>query len=121
MIGNPIAGAYSQHWIRYNGADTVTGTKVADKDEGTVLFSPVDNTTVSVVSNGTGETDVISFANNAGVLSNFSVSIPPVAGITVGPGVVESADPVLGIYRIYFTYVNGSGAPRCIINIYTKQ
>lgn len=119
-IGNPIAGSYDQEWIRYNASDT-SGTPAYDLDLGTVIFAPLSPTQISVGSQGTGETDYISFTNTGGVLSNFSVAIGTVSGITEGTPVLETADPVNGIYRVYFTYVNGSGAPRCIINIYRKQ
>jgi len=119
-IGNPIVGNYDQEWIRYNAADT-TGTPAYDLDLGTVVFSPVSPTEISVGSQGTGETDLISFTNTAGVLSNFQVAITPVSGITEGTPVLEVADPVNGIYRVYFTYKNSAGSPRCIINVYRKQ
>lgn len=120
LIGNPIAGSYDQEWKRWNASDT-SGAPVSDLDLGTVIFAPTDPTTINVTSQGTGETDVITFTNNGGVLSNFNVSIQPVSGITEGPAVMESADPVNGIYKVYFTYTNSSGAPRCILNIYRKQ
>ncbi len=119
LIGNPIAGSYDQEWKRWNASDT-SGAPVSDLDLGTVIFAPTDPTTINVTSQGTGETDVITFTNNGGVLTNFGVSILPVSGITEGPAVMELADPVNGIYKVYFTYTNSSGAPRCILNIYRK-
>ena len=86
-----------------------------------MTFAPNSPTEVAVVSQGTGETDIIDFTNTAGTLGNFSVTIPPVAGITVGSPSFVSADPVNGIYEIYFPYVNGSGATRVIVNKYVRK
>jgi hypothetical protein len=120
LIGNPIAGSYDQEWKRWNASDT-SGAPASDLDLGTVIFAPTDPTTINVASQGTGETDVISFTNTGGVLSNFNVSIMPVSGITEGAPVLEEADPVNGVYKVYFTYTNSTGAPRCILNIFRKQ
>jgi hypothetical protein len=132
FIGNPIAGTYEQYWTRWNSSDT-TGTPAYNNvDVGPVTFSPNSPTEIQVGSQGTGETDIIDFSNNNGVLSNFTVSFPGgptgLAAYAASLGlesmstpVLETADPVHGIYRIYFTYVNGAGASRCIINNYVKQ
>src|SRR5580704_13020093 len=100
LIGNPIAGSYDEEWIRYNSGDT-TGVPAYDLDLGTVIFGPIDPTDIEVGSLGVGENDIIGFTNTGGVLSNFTVSITPVAGITEGTPVLEQADPVNGIYRVY--------------------
>jgi hypothetical protein len=124
FIGNPIAGTYEQYWSRWNQADSAGGSGTAAyylSDRGPVIFSPNSPTEISVTSAGTGETDIIDFTNNAGVLSNFTVTIPALAGVTIGSPVMELADPIHGIYKVYFPYVNGSGASRVIVNTYIKQ
>lgn len=129
FIGNPIAGTYEQYWSRWNHADSSSGKAGAAAymvDEGAVTFGPTSPTEISVTSAGTGETDIIDFTNTAGVLSNFTVSFPSgeaaALGLSsIGTPVLEVADPVKGIYQIYFGYVNGSGASRVIVNTYIKQ
>ena len=116
QIGNPIAGAYTQEWIRYNTA-TQTGSPAFDETSPTV-FSPINATTINVAS-GTGTVYNVTFTNTGGVLSNFQVTFVPssvtAAGITItsGPTIVL-ADPVNHKYEFNFTYLNGSGAPRDI-------
>jgi hypothetical protein len=122
FIGNPIAGSYSDEWIRYNTAGQ-TGSPAFDQTSGST-FSPVDNTTVSTDPDGTGFQYLINFTNTAGVLSNFNVSFVAgtTAGITItgGPTIVL-ADPIAGKYTFNFTYLNGSGAPRNITDKFVKQ
>ena len=122
-IGNPIAGLYTENWLRWDAADT-TGTPTFDYDFPDVPFSPTDPTTIEVQSQGTGEVDIITFENNGGVLSNFQVALDPesVTTITVtsGPFLLQ-ADPDKGIYVVYFEYNNSSGLHRCIKNTYVKQ
>lgn len=124
-IGNPIAGSYEEIWTRWNASDTSGAPAFDHEDLGATLFAPVTPTQVAVTSLGTGETDEISFADTAGVLSNFTVSLDPLTGITytlASPyAILEVADPIHGYYRVYFTYLNGSGAARCIINEYYKN
>jgi hypothetical protein len=120
LIGNPIAGSYDEEWKRWNKADT-SGAPDFDLDLGTVIFAPTDPTTISVTSPGTGETDDITFTNTGGVLSNFNVTLEPLAGITEGPAILLQADPVNGVYIVFFSYTNSTGAPRTIENIFRKQ
>jgi len=128
LIGNPIAGAYNQEWIRYNATDT-SGTPAYDQDLSPGIFSPVNATTVSIPS-GTGVNYLLSFTNNGGVLSDFTVKFPsdehdpgsPAYNsitITGGP-TIQVADPIAGIYRFYFTYNNSSGSPRVIMDQFIK-
>ncbi len=115
LIGNPIAGLYSQEWIRYNKAD-MSGTPDFDQDLSPGVFAPLDGTTISVAS-GTGTVYILSFTNTGGVLSNFQVSFDPAstAGITItgGPTIV-TADPATKTYVFNFTYNNASGLARNI-------
>jgi hypothetical protein len=123
-IGNPLAGSYTQEWIRYNTA-TQTGTPAFD-DILSGSFIPITPTEISAQSN-TGVDYLLSFSNNGGVLSNFTVAFPSSgagsasrAGITItgGPTIVL-ADPVHRKFTFNFTYLNGSGAPRNITDIFT--
>ncbi len=129
FIGNPIAGTYEQYWSRWNAADSSGGAATAkyyQVDEGPVTFSPNSPTEISVISQGTGETDIIDFTDSSNVLTNFNVSFPAGEAAALGLGsigtpVFEVADPVKGIYTIYFGYVNSAGSPRVIVNTYIKQ
>lgn len=124
-IGNPIAGTYEQYWSRWNASDSSGGSATAlyyKYDVGPVVFAPNSPTQVQVTSQGTGETNIIDFENNNGVLSNFTVTIPNnVAGITIGTGNMDAADPAAGYYRVSFPYVNSSNLPRTIVNEYIKH
>lgn len=129
IIGNPIAGNYEEYWSRWNATDSSSGPGGAlyyNSDVGTAVFSANTSTEIAVQSQGTGETDLIDFTNTAGVLSDFTASFPPgeaaANGLnSIGPAVMEKADPINGIYIISFPYVNSAGSPRYIRNIYIKQ
>lgn len=119
IIGNPLAGTYSSEWIRYNQA-SATGTPDFDVPDQTA-FTPVSPTTVSIPS-GTGVNYLLSFVNNGGTLSNFTVAFPDsgpgspsdaVITITSGPTIVL-ADPVNKKFTFNFTYNNSAGAARNI-------
>jgi hypothetical protein len=130
VIGNPIAGTYSELWTRWNASDTTGAPAYDHVDVGPVVFSPVDATTISVQSQGTGETNIISFTNNNGTLTDFSVAFDPAEfdpnnpsylGVTATSGpFLLYADPVLNIYHVYWTYNNSAGSARCILNEYQK-
>jgi hypothetical protein len=117
LIGNPIAGLYSQEWIRYNKA-VASGTPDFDQDLSPGIFAPLDGTTVSIAS-GTGVNYLLTFTNTGGVLSNFQVSFDAasvtLANITItgGPTII-TADPTTKTYQFNFTYNNSSGSARNI-------
>lgn len=119
-IGNPIAGVYDEEWKRWDATDT-TGDPTYDEEVGPVGFAPDSPTKVTVQSQGTGDVNIITFTNTNGVLSSFDVTLDNVSTITITSGPFIKADPDNGTYQVYFTYLNGSGLPRCILNIYTKQ
>ena len=124
LIGNPIAGTYEEYWSRWNAADSsggAAGAAAYQEDIGPVTFAPNSPTEIAVVSQGTGETDVLDFTNSGGVLSNFTLGMFPVAGITIGSTSLLKADPVNGIYEVYFSYVNSLMANRVIINKFVKH
>jgi len=124
FIGNPIAGAYTNEWIRYNTA-TQTGTPVGDVTTPGVLFAPITPVEVAVPDVNTGVTYDLSFDTTGGVLSNFKVVFDAgtvtSAGITItaGPTIV-TADPAAGKFTFNFQYLNSAGAARNITDIYTK-
>lgn len=124
IIGNPLAATYTREWIRYNSATQDPAALVADNFK-SVSWTPVSPTTISVPS-GTGVNYQLSFVNNGGTLSNFSVAFPDSgpgsasdAGITItsGPTII-TADPVAKKYSFNFTYNNSTGAARNITDNY---
>ena len=129
FIGNPIAGTYEQYFSRWLASDSTGGAATANyynADFGPAVFAPTNPTEIQVVSNAFGETDIIDFDNNGGVLSNFSVSFPDgtaaAEGVAAyGPPVFEVADPVNGYYKIVYRYTTFSGNTRLCVNTFIKQ
>jgi hypothetical protein len=127
FIGNPIAGAYTQEYIRYNNA-AGTGTPVADNITPGALFVPVSPTEVTMTSGlGGGLTYDLTFTSTNGVPDPGSFSVSLVAstvtavGITISAGpTIIYADPVNGKYKFNFQYLNSSGAARNITDIFTR-
>jgi hypothetical protein len=124
FIGNPISGSYSWEWIRYNAADTSSGTPTYDEDYSPATFSPVTPTSIQTES-GTGVVYILSFTNTNGALSDFTVVFDQASvdaadiTVTLDPKIVV-ADPVNGVYRFYFEYNNSSGDHRCITDQFIK-
>jgi len=125
FIGNPIAGPYNQEWIRYNTA-AATGTPAYDQQLGISLFTPVTPVEVTAPS-GTGVTYDITFTSTNGVPDpgSFGVTLTAAsvtaAGITISAGpTIITADPVNGVYKFNFQYLNSAGAPRNITDIFTR-
>lgn len=122
QVGNPIAGSYTQEWIRYNTA-TQTGTPAFDQTFG-ATFIPISPTEISVDS-GTGVTYLLSFTNDNGVLSDFQVQFDPQsvtnAGITIdeGPKIIV-ADPINHKFEFNFRYTNSAGSPRNITDKFSQ-
>jgi Domain of unknown function (DUF1735) len=130
LIGNLLAGSYNQEWIRYNTA-AQTGTPVADQDVSPGIFVPVSPTEIEVTS-GTGTYYYLSFTNNnapggsdLSLLTDFVLTVSASDfsdnGITLaaGPTLVK-ADAVNHSFTFNFGYINGSGAPRNITDIFTR-
>jgi Domain of unknown function (DUF1735) len=129
VIGNLLAGSYTQEWIRYNTAG-MTGTPAFDEDVSPGIFVPVSPTEISV-SSGTGPNYYLSFTNNnppggndLSLLTDFVLTMNPVEvasfGITLNAGpVLVLADPVNHTFTFNFGYLNGSGAPRNITDKFT--
>ena len=129
IIGNPIAGTYEQYFSRWLAADSTGGSGTANyynADFGPTSFSPSSPTEVQATSNAFGEVFTIDFSNNAGVLSNFSVSFPAneaaLLGLpSFGPPTFEVEDHANGYYKIVYPYVNGAGATRLCVSTFIKQ
>ena len=123
LIGNPIAGAKNEEWIRWNNS-TGAGSPTYDFSYSNV-FSPNSPTEVSVQSQGNGLVFIIDFVNTGGVLSNFTCSIDPSSYGNAGLGTLVNApaitvSPDLKTFSILFSYLNTSGAARVINEIFTK-
>ena len=128
LVGNPIAGIYSWDWTRWNNADgsgAPTGSSFVGQS---TVLAPDNGTTVEVPSGYyNGPRYVITFTNNAGVLSNFAVTLNPAdlttwpsvgISLTSGPNIIK-ADPVNGIYEFQYS-VSSGGNPRYLIDKYYK-
>jgi hypothetical protein len=128
-IGNPIAGVYSWDFTRW---DNNTGTGDYRTDLSWIgdqtVFAPVSNTGIKVKTGYyTQPNYVISFDNNNGVLSNFSVAFDPVElktdftdnGLTVldGPNLTVSDDQKT--FTVQYMVTNGS-AYRYLVDKYYK-
>jgi hypothetical protein len=129
IIGNLIAGSYSQEWIRYNTASQ-TPPPAFDEDVSPGIFIPVSSTEIQVQS-GTGTWYYLSFTNNnppgggdLSLLTDFKLTVSASDfannGITLAAGpTLVLADPVHHKYTFNFGYLNGSGSPRNITDIFT--
>ncbi|MDE3144462.1 MAG: DUF1735 domain-containing protein, partial [Bacteroidota bacterium] len=124
FIGNPIAGAYMEEWIRWQNASG-SGSPAYDFAGMANVFSATSPTEISVTSQANGLTFIIDFTNNGGVLSNFTATIDPasypnagIASILSGPTV--TADLVNKKFTIDFSYNLASGAGRTVREIFTK-
>jgi hypothetical protein len=132
IVGNLLAGSYSQEWIRYNNS-TGTGTPAYDEDVSPGIFVPISPTEISVTS-GTGVTYFLSFTNNnppgghdLSLLTDFSLYMDPAEflepanNITLVPNSpnIVLADPVNHTFTFNFQYVNSASAPRNITDKFT--
>lgn len=132
FIGNPIAGAYTRNYTRWNNS-TGTGSPSATSTEVTP-FLPVTTTTVQVQSGygaqvGFNARYLISFTNNGGVLSNFTVKINPddvkdsfqPSGIVLTEdATVLQADPVAKRFKFTYKVVNSAGSVRLLTDEFVQ-
>ncbi len=129
-LGNPIAGAYSWDFIRYNNlAGTGAPHSLSFYGEATT-FIPVNTTTVKVATGYYSQPDyLISFKNTGGVLSNFKVEINPdqVAADFTPNGISIFTQPTItqtvvgGKYKFVVNWVAFTGAYRNLTDIYIQQ
>ena len=103
-IGAPIAGTYNQTTTIYPDS-AGTGTPAVEPFGPVGIFLPLDGTDIEVPSGDTSAISyVLTFNNNNGVASNFSVAIDPTtipkgASIAAGPTII-TADPVNKVYTL---------------------
>lgn len=128
VFGNPIAGSYLWDFKRWDASDStsVPLSSLSFFGEPT-SFAPDDPTTIEVPSGYYIQPRyVLSFDNNNGVLSNFSVSlntddVQTMAdnGVTVvnGPNILI-ADPIANVYEFQYTVLNTTPANRYIVDKY---
>ncbi|MFL5788244.1 MAG: DUF1735 domain-containing protein [Flavisolibacter sp.] len=123
LIGNPLAGTYNWDFTRYNDPQGTILSSLSFTGHQTVL-TPVTPTQVEVASGYFIQPRYeLTFDNNAGVLSNFQVSlnaddvaVMTANGVTVtnGPNILI-ADPVNKVFEFQYTTTS-----RYIIDKYYK-
>ena len=133
IVGNPLGGAYTWNYNRWNGDDT-TGAPVSGSfAAGKASFAPDNPTTVEMQSgygaqNGFNCRYVLSFTNTGGTLGNFQVALNSTDvtnslganGITVVSNpVILLADPVAKHF-IFFFQVNNGTADRSFTDEYYR-
>ncbi|HWJ92086.1 MAG TPA: hypothetical protein VNR87_13290, partial [Flavisolibacter sp.] len=142
-IGNPLAGTYTWDFTRFNSPDTTAAPGAGSFTGQTVSVSPLGATTLllpesymqTFVSSSAGIS--LSFTNNAGVLSNFSVSLSDqvkadiaaggftlaTAPVLVGYNIVGNASTKYkgSTFRTYMVLINSSGGTRSLIDNFVKQ
>jgi hypothetical protein len=141
VIGSPLAGVYNFTGYRWNAPNIDTTTPPASTPynnvptavgalNATTLFLPNTYLNQNAIAAGTA----LSFTNNAGVLSNFKVSVSDPQGGISGAGFSIVTGPVLvgynivgtaatkyvgSTFRIYYVFYNGS-ANRATIDNFVK-
>lgn len=148
IIGNPLAGNYLQDFHRWNFNTTVTDTTGPPNSTNTngvpVVISPQSATSLLLpegylAANFSGAGLTLSFANNMGTLSNFSIAVDAATqkalddnGFKVLEGPVLLGSSIVGDqsthfagswFRIYLKVQNNASPPgiRATINTFVKQ
>lgn len=129
-LGNPIAGAYSWDFIRYNNAaGTGTPNALSFYDEETT-FVPVTTKMVKVATGYYTQPDyLISFKNTNGVLSDFAVEIDPsqvndyltAGGVSIFKKPTITVTQTGGKYTFTVNWVAFTGAYRNLTDIYRQK
>lgn len=129
-LGNPIAGAYSWDFIRYNNlAGTGAPHSLSFYDDATTLV-PVTTKMVKVATGYYTQPDyLISFKNTNGVLSDFAVEIDPsqvndyltAGGVAIFRKPTIQVELVGGKYKFTINWVAFTGAYRNLTDIYTQK
>lgn len=125
FIGNPLVGSFKYDYLRYNnGVGPTAGPPSSSSLAGTATFSPVNPTQFEMPTSYVGPVRYeVTFDNVNGVFSNFQVTFnaADVAAIWTANGVsiinqpvFKTADPIHGIYEIYYTAQNAAGHNRYI-------
>jgi hypothetical protein len=144
IIGNPLAGPYLRSFSRWNGTtDTTTAPNSTNyvnfdvnvlPETGTVLLLPEDYLQTFV---GGFAGISLSFDNNSGVFSNFSVSLnaKTTKGLADGGFTIATAPKLAGYqivgnastkyagswFRTYMVLINSSGGVRTVIDHFVKK
>jgi hypothetical protein len=128
VIGNPIAGAYSWNYYRWNN-NTMAGAPTGWEDDETT-FVPINPTTIKVITGYYTQIDYnITFKNNNGVLSDFEVAFDKEQydDSFVANGVTLTSGPELSYispdnkeFEVRYIVYNGS-AYRYIIDQFIKK
>jgi uncharacterized protein DUF1735 len=144
VIGNPLAGNYKQDFFRWNGtSDTTTAPNSTVFTNQPIIIAPVTATSVllpeSYLQTFVGSTAgiTLSFTNNNGVLSNFSVSLDATtqAGLSNGGFTVVTPPKLVGYqivgnaathyagstFRVFMVLLNSTPATRTVIDQFVKQ
>lgn len=131
FIGNPIAGAYTWDWERWDAADSTSVPLSGLSFTGQPTVFLPDNPTQVEVATGyyTGPRYIITFDNNGGVLTNIKVEFNQAdidaataasgGAVHFGPITVLKADPVKKIFQFQYTAMSGTN-PRYIVDTYYK-
>jgi hypothetical protein len=143
VIGNPLAGIYKWDFSRFNSADT-SGALGAGSFTGQSASPIPANATTLLLPDSYLQTFAdpaagvaLSFTDNAGTLSNFSVAFDQFTkdalaatgfSIAVNPKLVgytlagNAANHYAGsTFRIYFSLINSTGGTRTMVDNYVKQ
>jgi hypothetical protein len=143
IIGNPLAGKYLQNFYRWNKTtDTTTAPNSTVFTDKPVIISPASATSLVLPESYIhtfipGGSVTLSFSNNAGLISNFAVSLDDAtqSGLTTGGFKVITA-PVLvqatlvgtqathyagTTIRIFTVLQNSTPAIRTLIDQFVKQ
>jgi hypothetical protein len=142
IIGNPLAGNYLQDFYRWNDVPDTTGPPNSTVFEGEpTLVNPESPTVVflpeSYLQTFTGGGISLSFTNDGGVLSDFSVYFndATLQGLSDGGFTVLTAPKLVyyeivgdasthyagSIFRVYWEALNSSGGNRKLVDQFVKQ
>jgi hypothetical protein len=128
VIGNPIAGAYTWDFTRFNNSDGSGTPNGASFTGESTVFKPVNPTSIKVATGYyTQPSYVISFKNNGGSLSNFSAKFDAgeLKSNFTDNGITITQDPIITVsadnktFTVQYVAFNGS-AFRYIIDKYYK-
>lgn len=105
-IGNPLAGAYSWDFLRYNSADASTPPTAQSFSGSSTKFIPINPTSFNVPTGYyTQPNYTVKFKNVAGVLSNFSASFDAsvIKDVFTANGIALTDGPYINVSSDYKT------------------
>jgi len=142
VIGNPLAGNYLQDFYRWNDVTDTTGPPNSTVFEGQEIpITPEASTVLSLpesyLQSFTGGFISLSFTNDNGVLSDFSVYLndATLQGLADGGFTVVTAPKLVSYeikgdasnhyagstFRTYMEVINSSGGNRKLVDNFTKE